>query len=513
VATPGTHFSFSGWSEGTGSISCTGTGACGPFHLEANSSVKATFPAIKHTLGITVVGTGEVKCKVNGAAATTCAAEYNEGTELELVATPGTHFSFSGWSEGTGSISCTGTGACGPFHLEANSSVKAAFIQITHTLTVATAGTGSGAVECKFGAGSFGSCSGPHNEGEAVTVKAAATSGSSFAGYSAGTGSATTCNGVKAAECTFNLESDSTLTATFTNFIKLSVSRSGTGSGTITSVPGGINCGSACEAEFALNTIVTLEPSAASGSVFVEWTGACAGSGFCHVEMTAAKTVGAVFAKVQRALTVTKAGSGGGSVSCDGGACAAGYPDGTTVTLTATPDSSSTFGGWSGAGCSGTGSCQITLTADAAVTATFDKKAEPTPTPAPEPTPPKEGTAKAPEGSAPVQGNQAQIKLSCGGGGACEGTLKLYAKVKQGKKHKNVVVGKSSFKIAAGKSKTIKVKITNGQIKSQLKKGHTVKVQLKGSGLKNRTIKLKPKKKGKNNAAARVERRRVGHHR
>jgi hypothetical protein len=46
--------------------------------------------------------------------------------------------------------------------------------------------------------------------------------------------------------------------------------------------------------------------------------------------------VGAVFAKAQRTLTITKAGTGGGSIACDGGACAGSYPDGTTATLTAT---------------------------------------------------------------------------------------------------------------------------------------------------------------------------------
>jgi hypothetical protein len=296
----------------------------------------------------------------------------------------------------------------------------------------------------------------------------------------------------------------------------VTVTKSGAGAGTVISaVPSGINCGSVCSAEFAASAPVTLEATPNTGSVFIEWTGCTSVLGTtCFVEGSTNRTVGAVFGVAQYSLTVTTAGSGGGSVSCDGGACAGSYPYGTVVTLSATPDPSSTFSGWSGGGCSGTGACSMTISADTAVTATFDKKPEPTPPPASTPPPPaKEGTAKAPAGSASVSGNKAQIKLSCSGAGACEGVLKLYAKVKQGKKHKTVVIGKSSFKVAAGKSKTIKVKITNQQIEKQLRKGHTVKVQLKGSGLKNRTIKLKPKKKGKNKAAGRVERRRVGHHR
>jgi hypothetical protein len=74
------------------------------------------------------------------------------------------------------------------------------------------------------------------------------------------------------------------------------------------------------------------------------------------------------------ALTVTKAGAGSGLVTCDGGACAASYNEGTKVTLAAAAASDSTFSGWSGGGCSGAGSCVVTMTANTAVTATFDKK-------------------------------------------------------------------------------------------------------------------------------------------
>jgi hypothetical protein len=56
-----------------------------------------------------------------------------------------------------------------------------------------------------------------------------------------------------------------------------------------------------------------------------------------------------------------------------------------------------------------------------------------------------------------------------------------------------VVIGKSSFSLAAGKSKTIKVKITNAQAKKLLNQGKTVKAKLSGAGLKG-TVKVKPKK-------------------
>jgi IPT/TIG domain/Divergent InlB B-repeat domain/PASTA domain len=80
-----------------------------------------------------------------------------------------------------------------------------------------------------------------------------------------------------------------------------------------------------------------------------------------------------------RAFTVTVAGTGSGSVTCNGGACAAGYTEGTSVTLAAGAGAGSTFAGWSGGGCSGTGGCVVTVNADTAVTATFTKDAPPPP--------------------------------------------------------------------------------------------------------------------------------------
>lgn len=79
-------------------------------------------------------------------------------------------------------------------------------------------------------------------------------------------------------------------------------------------------------------------------------------------------------------LTVQSSGSGGGTITSGptgincGSTCTASFTSGTAVTLTQSPNSTSTFGGWSGA-CSGTGSCSITITANTSVTATFNAQA------------------------------------------------------------------------------------------------------------------------------------------
>jgi hypothetical protein len=77
---------------------------------------------------------------------------------------------------------------------------------------------------------------------------------------------------------------------------KLTVAKSGSGSGSVSSNPAGINCGVTCETEFANGTVVTLTATSAAGSTFTGWSGGvCSGVGNCVVSMTAAKAVTANF--------------------------------------------------------------------------------------------------------------------------------------------------------------------------------------------------------------------------
>jgi hypothetical protein len=80
-------------------------------------------------------------------------------------------------------------------------------------------------------------------------------------------------------------------------------------------------------------------------------------------------------------LTLNFSGSGTGTVtsSTSGFTCAStavscidSFPSGTTVTLTATPVAPSTFGGWSGGGCTGTSTCVLLLETNTIVTAAFN---------------------------------------------------------------------------------------------------------------------------------------------
>jgi Divergent InlB B-repeat domain len=150
----------------------------------------------------------------------------------------------------------------------------------------------------------------------------------------------------------------------------LSVSKAGTGSGTVTAT--GINCGSDCSESVASGTQVALAATAASGSTFAGWTGTGCGS---TVTVTGNMTCTATFNLSTFTLTVAKAGTGSGTVTATGincgSDCSESVASGTPVALAATAASGSTFAGWTGTGCAST----VTITGNMTCTATFNSLA------------------------------------------------------------------------------------------------------------------------------------------
>jgi hypothetical protein len=95
-----------------------------------------------------------------------------------------------------------------------------------------------------------------------------------------------------------------------------------------------------------------------------------AASSVTFTNVRANHTISASFTAATYTLTVSKNGTGSGTVTSSPPGTA--YNAGTSVTLTATPGANSTFAGWSGA-CSGrSGTCTVVMTRNAAVTATFN---------------------------------------------------------------------------------------------------------------------------------------------
>ncbi len=169
--------------------------------------------------------------------------------------------------------------------------------------------------------------------------------------------------------------------------VALTITREGTGSGTVASSPAGIDCGATCTFDFDSGTSVTLTATPASGSSFTGWSGSgCSGTSTCTVTMSEARAVSAEFAVVppgQFDLAVSKSGTGAGTVTSSpagincGADCSETLVDGTSVTLTASPAAGSSFTAWSGSGCSGTSTCTVVMSEARAVTAQFTANAPP----------------------------------------------------------------------------------------------------------------------------------------
>jgi hypothetical protein len=260
-----------------------------------------------------------------------------------------------------------------------------AYEAVMYKLTVNKNGsTGTGTItsdvtgiSCGSGAG----CNEDYISGLVVTLTATPDAGSVFTGWS-GSG----CSGT--GTCQVTMDAAKTVTGVFATAASLAISKNGSGTGTVTSSPAGINCGATCLYSFALNTVVTLTATADGGSTFAGWSGeGCSGTGTCQVTMNAAKLVTATFntsATPTYTLTVLKPGAGAGKVTSSpsgidcGATCAFAFNSGVLVTLNASADPGSVFAGWTGGGCSGTGACQVTMSSAQSVAALFNVSATPT---------------------------------------------------------------------------------------------------------------------------------------
>ncbi len=346
----------------------------------------STGAAQNFALGVTKNGAGSgtvssAPAGINCGAA--CSANFTSGTNVALTAVPASGSSFAGWGG-----ACSGAGACN-VTMNAAQSVTASFNTVPQvgslSLEVTGLPSGSSAALGIAGPGGFN-----------TTRTILTGTGQNLSDVTVGTYTVTAPNvtvgssvyAPNAASQTANVSFGATVTVgvvytlSSTPTFPLSVTKAGTGTGAVSSNPAGIDCGASCTANFNQNATVTLTATPAAGSSFASWGGACSGSvTTCTLTMSAAKSVTATFNTVpvggtNVALTVTKSGTGTGGVSSNpggincGATCTANFAQGSSVSLTATPDAASTFAGWSGA-CSGTGACSVTMSGAKSVTATF----------------------------------------------------------------------------------------------------------------------------------------------
>jgi hypothetical protein len=215
-----------------------------------------------------------------------CEALFATGSQVVLTPTPNPYFAFGGWGG-----ACTGTGACVVRMLQPSRSVTASFARVAWPVTLATTGTGGGVISSAPAGTPCGANCVSFAPGTPVTFTATADGTSNLISWSVPGCTGMTCSVTVNGELTVGARFDKKL-------VPLTVTRAGTGSGTVTSSPAGINCGAACTASFPMGTSVTVTAAAAPGSVFSGWTGACTGTLACTVPMSEAATVGAQFTYV-----------------------------------------------------------------------------------------------------------------------------------------------------------------------------------------------------------------------
>lgn len=373
TATPDAGVTFVGWGG-----ACSGTSGC-IVTMDAAKNVVANF-GFSLTVEIDDEGDlapGTVTSQPAGInCGLDCTEAYNASTVVTLTATPGANVVFNNWSGG----GCSGSGTC-QVTMDQSKTVTAIFRRVTHTLGVSLSGDGlvistPDGIQCEE---TGGDCSEPYPHGTNVSLEATADPGWTFTGWSG----ACTGTGI----CNVTMDQSRNVTATFTqNQFALTVSRTGTGNGTVTSNPAGINCGVDCNENYSVGTVVDLTATPAAGSSFSGWGGACTGTGACQVTMSQARSVSATFTINTHQVFVTRAGTGGGvvasasspnqgsQINC-GATCSVAFNHASTVVLTASPDSTSIFAGWSGCPSPSGNTCTISnLTSAQSVTATFTRQ-------------------------------------------------------------------------------------------------------------------------------------------
>ncbi|MBF0456628.1 MAG: hypothetical protein HQK99_01885 [Nitrospirae bacterium] len=292
---------------------------------------------------------------------------------------------FDGW------VGCDSTSGqeCAVSMLSART-VKAVFgLSATdHKMTVTTTGGGTGTVTSSptgINCGTGGtSCSSNFPDNYTVTLFAAPDNTSVLSSWSG-------CDNATGYQCNVLLSSNRSVVAVFalasSAAYALNVTKSGTGLGSVTANTGTLTwSGNSGTATYTSGTSVVLTAAPTYGSNFTSWSGCDNTTGTsCTIAISSARSVTATFTLITTpsyALTVTKSGTGSGTVAANSGTLTwsgntgtASYSSGTSVALTATVNSGSTLSGWSGCDSTNGLICNVTMSSAKSVTATFSSSA------------------------------------------------------------------------------------------------------------------------------------------
>jgi hypothetical protein len=237
-----------------------------------------------------------------------CDLQIGSGETVVLTATPAPGSSFVRWLS-----ECVGTGPCA-VRMDQARFVSAEFLgprPLTVTISGVEGGSGSvtptpaplggSATPCVNPGGGVATCVYLYAAGTTVSLVSHAQNGSSFLGW----GSA--CVGTNACQVALG-SSPVSVEAAYQGPIPLTITLTSQGGwGTVVlnppSADGGIpSCElppgvteQTCLVRYAPGTLVSLIAQPATGSALAQWSGACAGSGSCQVQVSPGSSVSAAF--------------------------------------------------------------------------------------------------------------------------------------------------------------------------------------------------------------------------
>ncbi len=333
TAVPAAGWEFDAWSG-----DLTGTNNPATIVMNEDKSVMATFVALPtYSLDVEVVGEGSV-------AVDPVMAEYPEGTEVQLTATPATGWDFAGWS---GDL----TGMTNPATLMMNADtvVTATFTTMsdTYTLDVVTVGSGSVAADPNMT---------EYIEGTVVELTATPNQGWEFDSWSGDLMGTTN-------PAALTMTKDMVVTATFTALPTYTLDVNVVGNGSVTVAPDA--------AYYLEGASVQLTAVPATDWYFAGWTGDAGGADNpLTVVMDGNKVITVTFTE-EPVVTVTLTVNVTGSGSVTKVPSATTYISGTSVQLTAAPATGWAFSAWSGDVVTTTNPISIIMDANKTVTAAF----------------------------------------------------------------------------------------------------------------------------------------------
>lgn len=328
VTIPG--WAFSDWS---GDV----TSAINPLVLTMTGSktITATFMAGEFTLGLDVVGNGAITAVPDKVI-------YNGGEVVDLTAVADPGWTFSDWS---GDVISTSNPVS--LTMDSNKIVTATFTQNEYTLSVNTAGSGSGSVTINPDQATY-------HYGDEVVLTAVANPGTTFSDWSGDVISASN-------PVTLTITGNQAITATFTQD-EYTLTLDVVGQGSATAVPD--------QTTYLYGDVVTLTAVSDPGWTFSHWSGAVIGSSNpVTLMMTGDQAVTATFS--QDAYTLALDVTGNGSITAVPNKATYHYGD--EVTLTAVASPGWTFSGWHGHATGANNPFVLTITGDQAVTADFSQ--------------------------------------------------------------------------------------------------------------------------------------------